>query len=169
MFQGTIWFGPQILRHSHTVDAAEISGLHQLVWRISPEMFEPLHPWKFTWNLKKSTLEKEHCLNQTWTKPPLLGVSKICFYRWAYSRFQKVTGPKLGLFSKKNHKMPSLADPNKWYRGIFRYMSRKSRFPKNPWTLQWKGERTCIAGVRVLKIASFDGSGFFGLVKIWVK
>ena len=39
--------------------------------------------------------------------------------------------------------------------GIFTY-------PKNPWTLQWRGERTCIAGVWVLKIAFFEGSGFLG-------
>ena len=32
--------------------------------------------------------------------------------------------------------------------------------PKNPWT------RTCIAGVRVLKIAIFEGSGFLGQKQI---
>ncbi len=39
---------------------------------------------------------------------------------------------------------------------------KKMSCPKNHWTLQWKGPWTCIAGVWVLKTATFEGSGFLG-------
>ena len=34
--------------------------------------------------------------------------------------------------------------------------------PKDPWTLQWKGWNLYDAGVRVLKIGTFEGSGYLG-------
>ena len=39
--------------------------------------------------------------------------------------------------------------------------SRSMYFPKNHWTLEWRGLH--LAGGRVLKIATFEGSGFLGL------
>ena len=46
----------------------------------------------------------------------------------------------------------------------------KHNRPKNPWTLQWKGLNLYNKGIRVLKIAIFEGSGFLGrdLCETWL-
>ena len=40
--------------------------------------------------------------------------------------------------------------------------NRHANYLKNPWTLQWKGLNLYSRGVWVLKIATFEGSGFLG-------
>ena len=39
----------------------------------------------------------------------------------------------------------------------------ETTYPKNPWTLQWKGLN--LAGVRVLKLATFEGVGILRVVR----
>ena len=56
----------------------------------------------------------------------------------------------------------SVLPPSKW------------QFPKNPWTLKWKGEWTCMTQgcFWLLELATFEVSGFLGLkdyeVTLWV-
>ena len=76
------------------------------------------------------------------------------------------------LYSRKIHlpfQAPCLAS-NRQVFGERNFKSRsetsKTNHPKNPWTLQWRGLNLYDAGVRVLKIATFEGSGFLGQLPI---